>query len=115
MPSCGRASCIPLQDVERCRDLRCTASGATLLHRCSNDDAGQRSDAPGPVLAPAEVQAQPADAVERVLGVGLLQCLNSMPVTLAQCSRTVIVAAPGHTEPGNEVPAPSRLDFFQDG
>ena len=67
------------------------------------------------MLAPAQMEAEAPDAVERVLLMGSKQYLYCLLVPFRENRCWLVVAAAGDAELGNKVLLPSRLDFLQDG
>ena len=107
---------VTLQDVRWRSDLCHPIPTATaLLAGSRNDHASQCSDTSGFGLAPAKMNGQPSDAIERMLKVSLLQCEDRLPVSLTQYCRAAVVVTLADAQPGGQLLAPSRIDLSQDG
>jgi hypothetical protein len=91
------------------------AAVSFLFAEANNGDASERSDAPGFLLAPAKMQRQPTDTVERVLNVGLAQLADCLFVPSTKRVMRLIVAAAGNPEFGYKMLVPPWVDFLQDG
>ncbi len=80
-----------------------------------NDNAGLGPDAPGFLLAPMQMQRQPAHSVERMVFVGGLQPLD---VRLVRClTRVWMPVVPSSVYPKylRVMGEPSWVDLVQDG
>lgn len=106
---------IPLENVWRRSNLWLASSVPAFLGCDRYDNASQRPNTLGFLAVPAQVNGEPPGAVERMLVVSGLQCSDVLPVGGRQAVCVVVKAALADTKPSTKLPAPSWVDFLQDG
>lgn len=86
-----------------------------FLTRPSNDNAAERPNTPGLLLAPVQVQCESAHAVERMVGMGGLQPPYVRGVCRLANLRPPVVPGSVDTKYTRVVGEPSWVDLVQDG
>jgi hypothetical protein len=85
-----------------------------LVTRTDNGNLGQVTNTPSFSFAPAQVQRQSPDTVERVLSVSNTECRNVLLVLGALFGWRAVVGRTVDTQGASKSLSPSWLDFFQD-
>lgn len=82
------------QSIGRCGYLCWRRTTAPLLTKRRYDDASPCAYAAGLLLAPAEMQRQPTDAVKRMVGMHCEQCSNRIGILGGLPTHSSVVACP---------------------
>ncbi len=93
----------------------CRSCMLGLLARPGNDNAAERPDAPGFLLAPAQMQRQPPDTVERMVFVGGVEPPGRTPVRGRTGGGVAVAGRSGEGGGGEVMGKPPWVDFLQDG